>query len=313
MAPDTMNGTSSQNPMADRSGRDPDRASRAGTRSLILAVGLATALAACATVRDEAEQIVRQRQHVASVETMTALLDQGQAAESRATSVALGAQVTATAVALGVQKTATAASVQTAETATAVSVDMAVRATQMPIIAAATVAAAEEAARIRATAIVEAGHRAEMLVAQGTATAQANAARAQADAETERAGYVAWLQRRDAAAHYVVSCGSAMSIASRTTSVPNAVATARANQAYTPVGSCSDTQGLAPPPRTPSAAPSASAVAATSSGDDAIQSMIARVNREGFEVHQVTVAPPGPESLRVLIGVAAGSADGYTQ
>jgi hypothetical protein len=205
---------------------------------------------ACSTssVKDEAQQIVQQREHVAAVETMTGLLEAQQVAESRGTAVAVAGRVTATAVALSAQQTTTVGAVQAGETATARAAQVAVRETQAPIIAAATVAAAQDAAKAQATAIVEAADRAQSLAAQATATAQVDAAQARANAETERASFAAWEQRRDSAAHYVASCPIAMRIASETASLPAAIATARADQAGLPVGTCATST---PPSRHP--------------------------------------------------------------
>src|SRR5262249_7674700 len=123
---------------------------RAPSRWVPLAVAVAVVVAACSSsqLKDEAQQIVQQREHVAAVETMTCLLQAQQVPEKRGTVVANAGRATATAVALGVQQTATIGSVQAGETATMSAAQVAVRETQAPIIAAAMVAAARDAARI---------------------------------------------------------------------------------------------------------------------------------------------------------------------
>jgi hypothetical protein len=169
-------------------------------------------------LQDEAQQIVQAQQHIASVSTMTSLLRDQQSVEATATAVVVGGQ----------------------QTATATTAQIAVRATQEPIIAAATIAAAEGAAKIQATTIVEAAQRAQVLAGQATATAQVNFAKATADTAASQAGFIAWKQRRDAAAHYIYSCAEAMNIADRTTSVEAAIAAAQREESLTVVGYCPD-------------------------------------------------------------------------
>jgi hypothetical protein len=66
------------------------------------------------------------------------------------------------------------------------------------------------------------------LAAQATATAQVEIARAQADTQDERMAYIAWQQRFASAARYLQYCNVISEVASSTTSVAEAVATARA-------------------------------------------------------------------------------------
>ena len=169
-------------------------------------------------LQDEAQQIVQAQQHIASVSTMTSLLRDQQNADATATAVVVGGQ----------------------QTATATTAQVAIRATQEPIIAAATIAAAEGAAKIQATTIVEAAQRAQVLAGQATATAQVNFAKATADAAASQAALVGWKQRRDAAAHYVNNCASAIEIADRTTSVEAAIAAAQSIPYPVAIGSCPD-------------------------------------------------------------------------
>jgi hypothetical protein len=230
------------------------------------------------SVRDQAQQIVDEREHVAAVETMTGLLEQSQAAEAQGTAVAVAGQVTGTAVAVGAQQTATAASVGVQQTATAASFSVAktatasaaeldVQETQVPIIAQATVAAAREAAAAQATAIVDAQRQQAVQQVGATATAQADAAQARAFAEASHAAAtataqrsaatatalaqavvadaVAWRARRDAAAHYVQSCEGADAAASQTTTISDAIHAAlngpwSTDTGAKPVGSCPD-------------------------------------------------------------------------
>ena len=76
----------------------------------------------------------------------------------------------------------------------------------MPNQVAATIAAAEEAGKIKTTAIVDAAKQAEQLAAQGTATAQALPA-------------YEWKARYDEAALHVAACAEAREIADQTHTV----------------------------------------------------------------------------------------------
>jgi hypothetical protein len=266
-------------------------------RCILGTVVFAATVVACnsSSVRSEAQQIVQEQQHVAAVNTMTDLLLEQQAAES-----------TATAAIVTSQETATVASVQIGETATASAAQVAVQETQAPIIAAATVAAAQDAAKVQATEIVDAAHRGETLATQATATAQADAAQAQANAEAQRSSYAAWQQRYNAAAHYVAYCPQASEVASDTTSISEAVATAQASD--TGYHNCSVTE--APTPRLPLTSAS-QPTPAQPTPSASLQAAIARVDQEGYDVVDKRDYDD-PFALHVLIGVKVPTADGYT-
>jgi hypothetical protein len=96
-----------------------------------------------------------------------------------------------------------------------------------------------------------------------------------------------------------------MNVASETTSLPEAIATARAEQAGQPIGTCGT-----PEAGTPSAV--APATRAESTPTASLQAAIDQVRQQGYTVGD-TRDYDNPSPLHVLIGVKTGSADGFTQ